>query len=76
MLFWRWTHFRRLILSSVTRIPYLAICRALAVSSAAADAAARVPRAWRLPGAFSRGAVVVEMSAAQVFVGLPVTQDV
>lgn len=76
MLFWRWIHFRRLLPSSVICIPYLALRRALAVSSDAADAAARVPRAWRLPGAFSGGAVVVEMPAAQVFVGLPVTQDV
>lgn len=58
------------------RWPYLTLHCALAVSSDAASASARVPGAWRLPGALPRGAVVVEMSAAQVFVGLPVAQDV
>lgn len=56
--------------------PYLTLHRALAVSSDAASAPARVPGARRLPGALPGGAVVVEMPAAQVFVGLPVAQDV
>lgn len=55
---------------------YLALGGALAVSPAAADAGARVPGPWRLPGTLAGGAVVVEMPAAQVFVGFPVVEDV
>lgn len=57
-------------------LPHLALRCALAVSSEAAGAAAGVPGARRLPGPLSGGPVVVEMPAAQVFVGLPVAKDV
>lgn len=58
-------------------LPHLTLGGALAVSSdAAAGAAAGVPGARRFPGALTAGPVVVEMPAAQVFVGLPVAQDV
>lgn len=57
-------------------IPHLTLCGALAVSSDAAGAAAGVPGARWLPGPLSGGTVVIEMSATQVFVGLPVAQDV
>lgn len=48
----------------------------MAVSPNAAGAAAGVPGPWRFPGALSGPPVVVEEPAAQVFVGLPVAQDV
>lgn len=57
-------------------LPHLALRCALAVSPEAAGAAAGVPGARRLPGPLSGGPVVVEMPAAQVFVGLPVAKDV
>lgn len=55
---------------------YLALRCALAVSSDTAGAAAGVSGTRRLPGALAAGPVVVEVPAAQVFVGLPVAQDV
>lgn len=56
--------------------PHLTLRCALAVSSDTACAATRVPGARWLPGALSGGTVVVEVPAAQIFVGLPVAQDV
>lgn len=56
--------------------PHLTLRCALAVSADTAGAATGVPGARRLPGPLSGGTVVVEMPAAQVFVGLPVAQDV
>lgn len=55
---------------------HLTLHCALAVPSDTAGATTRVSGARRLPGALSGGAVVVEMPATQVFVGLPVAQDV
>lgn len=55
---------------------HLALGGALAVSAGAADAAARVPGSRWLPGPLSSGTVVIEMPAAQVFVRLPVVEDV
>lgn len=57
-------------------IPHLTLQCALAVRSETAGAAAGVPGARWLPGPLSGGTVVVEMPPAQVFVGLPVAQDV
>lgn len=57
-------------------IPHLTLCSALAVRTETASAAAGVPGARRFPGPLPGGAVVVEMSAAQVFVGLPVACNV
>lgn len=58
-------------------LPHLALRGALTVSpDAAAGAAAGIPGARRFPGALAACPVVVEMPSAQVFVGLPVTQDV
>lgn len=62
------------ILSST--VPHLVLHRPLTVSTEAAGAAAGVPGARRLPCPLPGGPVVVEMSPAQVFVGLPVAQDV
>lgn len=56
--------------------PYLTLGSGLAVSTDAADATACVPGSWWLPGSFSSSTIVVKMPATQVFVGLPVTQDV
>lgn len=56
--------------------PHLALGGALAVSSGAADAAAGVPGSRRLPGPLPSSSVVIEMSAAQVLVRLPVVEDV
>lgn len=55
--------------------PHLAPRRALAVSPGAAGAATGVPGAGRLPGPLATRSVVVEMPAAEVFVSLPVAQD-
>lgn len=54
----------------------LAVRCALAVPSETAGAAVGVPGSGGLPGALPRGPVVVKVSAAQVFVRLPVAQDV
>lgn len=55
---------------------YLALGRARAISMDAADAGARIPASWGLPRALPSGTVVIEMPAAQVFVRLPVIEDV
>lgn len=55
---------------------YLALGPAQAVSWDTADAGAFVPGPGRLPRALPSGAVVIEMAAAQVFVRLPVVEDV
>lgn len=54
-------------------LSHLTLHHALAVSSDAADG---VAGARRLPGALSGGAVVVEVPAARVPVGLPIAQNV
>lgn len=57
-------------------IAHLTLSVALAVSPNTAGASTGVPGAWWLPGPFSGGSVVVEMPSTQVFVSLPVAQDV
>lgn len=62
--------------ASLFHTPHLTLQCPLVFSPDTANAAAGVPAAWGLPGPLSSGAVVVEMPATQVFVRLPVTQNV
>lgn len=63
----------KLIWRILHTLSYLTLHHALAVSPDAADGVAGTRR---LPGTFSGGAVVVEVPAARVPVGLPVAQNV
>ena len=54
---------------------YLHLSCAMGVSPTTTGTATRIPYAGRFPRALAAGSVIVEVSAGEVLVGLPVTED-
>lgn len=57
-------------------VTYLHLSRAMGVSPTTTGTATSIPYAGRFPRALAAGSVIVEVSAGEVLVGLPVPKDV